>query len=281
MSCLFSIIIPTFNASLTLPSALNSLCRQHYKDFEVIIVDGLSTDNTGSIVQQYNNDLQISFRSEKDRGIYDAMNKGIAMSSGEWIYFMGSDDALHDSDVLKKIAGNISEGIDVIYGNSLWVPENKEEKGEWSFEKLLNQSINHQRVFYNRKLFGDFGLFNIRYPLAADHEFNIRVFCSGLTNWVYVDITVAVYNSTGLSSQRIDEPFWDDWRSILVKNFNGNLSTKKIYLRVGWYSWHHLQKGNFKKGIGLFLRIYANTFSTSFLKHTLSQCWKIFKVQSF
>lgn len=277
MNCLFSIIIPTFNASLTLPSALNSLRLQNCKDFEVIIVDGLSTDGTGDIVEQYSNDLQISFLSEKDRGIYDAMNKGIAMSTGRWLYFMGSDDSLYNSDVLRKIAGNINEGIDVIYGNSIWLPEYKEEKGAWSFERLLNQSINHQRIFYKRILFRDFGMFNIRYPLAADHEFNIRMFNNAVIKWMHVDLTVAFYNSGGLSSKHIDENFWNDWRSILLKNFKHHVPLKKIYLRLSWYCWYNIRKKKKSKGVILFFVIFCNTLSISFLRHTLSQTLKMLK----
>ena len=98
----FSIIIPTLNASKTLEKALDSIVTQSYKSYQIIIVDGDSADCTCEIVKQYQQKCsEISLIIDKDKGIYDAMNKGIALSTSEWLYFMGADDELFDENVLK------------------------------------------------------------------------------------------------------------------------------------------------------------------------------------
>jgi len=106
MNPFFSIIIPTYNSSATISVALNSIIKQSYQNFEVIIVDGLSNDNTISIISQFQDD-RIKIFSEKDKGVYDAMNKGINYANGKWIYFMGSDDYFYDNTILFYISNKL------------------------------------------------------------------------------------------------------------------------------------------------------------------------------
>ena len=99
---LISIIIPSFNSISLLPHALESILTQSFNDFEVVIMDNCSTDGTIKLIENYSAvDKRIQFYSEKDYGIYDAMNKGIKNAKGEWLFFMGSDDSFYDQDVLK------------------------------------------------------------------------------------------------------------------------------------------------------------------------------------
>ena len=99
-----SIIIPTFNAGEILTVALDSLVRQTYQNFEVLIVDNASNDISIDIIERYvKKDARFQLISENDDGIYEAMNKGIFLSKGEWIFFLGSDDSLFDEFVLSKI----------------------------------------------------------------------------------------------------------------------------------------------------------------------------------
>src|SRR5688572_7883253 len=101
---LFSIIIPTFNSSLTLRACLDSIAGQTFKNYEVIIMDGLSEDNTIQLANNYRSSLpNLRVISEKDYGIYDAMNKSIKIAKGSWLYFMGSDDFFYDRGVLENI----------------------------------------------------------------------------------------------------------------------------------------------------------------------------------
>src|SRR5690606_10153742 len=111
---LISIIIPTYNSAKTLRQALTSVVGQTYKKIEVLIIDGCSNDDTLVIVQSYAaEDSRLKWVTEPDNGIYDAMNKGIQLAKGEWLYFLGSDDKLHDEYVLEKIFQNsLSENFE-------------------------------------------------------------------------------------------------------------------------------------------------------------------------
>ena len=103
MNYLITIIIPTYNCEKTIGDALDSILGQSIKEVEVLIVDGLSTDRTLEIVAQYQTKhANIVLHSEKDEGIYDAMNKGIGLAKGDWLYFMGSDDTLFENTTLEK-----------------------------------------------------------------------------------------------------------------------------------------------------------------------------------
>jgi glycosyltransferase involved in cell wall biosynthesis len=270
----FSIIIPTFNAARTLSEALESLSLQNYKNFEVIIMDGLSTDDSLLIAKRYAKEFLIRIISEADKGIYDAMNKSVAIAKGKWIYFLGSDDRLFNENVLSTTALNIKEASDIVYGNSVWWPENVKEEGEWGYQQLLKRSINHQRIFYKRNLFERLGNFNLRYTIASDYEMNIRFFCNPGVMTQYVDFPVAYYHSAGFTGNKIDEDFWDNWK-IISKNFGPYLSKSEICLRSGWYCWYKLHKKEYKKSILIFLSIFFKTFSISFLRHTVSQMLKI------
>src|SRR5687767_5868627 len=101
---LISIIIPTYNSGQVIDSALASVASQSLSNYEVIVVDGLSTDETLQIAQKYlDQGLKIIVVSEKDSGIYDAMNKGLKIATGRWIYFLGSDDTLFSQQTLERV----------------------------------------------------------------------------------------------------------------------------------------------------------------------------------
>src|SRR5258708_1387752 len=106
----FSIIIPTHNSAKKLSPCLESIISQSFQNFEIIIVDGASSDDTFSVVNHYREaNSNIRWFSEKDRGIYDAMNKGTSVAQGEWIYFLGSDDRLYENDTLRKVSMSIEQ----------------------------------------------------------------------------------------------------------------------------------------------------------------------------
>ena len=111
-----SIIIATYNSEKTLRRALDSVLNQSYQDWECIVVDGASKDNTIEIVKEYvSKDSRFRYMSEPDHGIYDAFNKGWKMAKGEWVMYLGSDDE-YTMDGIKVLMEN-SDGADVVYGN--------------------------------------------------------------------------------------------------------------------------------------------------------------------
>ncbi|WP_298262439.1 glycosyltransferase family 2 protein [uncultured Lutibacter sp.] len=217
-----TIIIPTFNAHNTLDEALNSIVQQTYTNWEVLIMDGLSTDNTLIIAQKYAAQFssKIKIQSKKDKGIYDAMNKGIQLAKGEWLYFMGSDDTLYEPTTLEKVVAlKELKNNDVVYGNVTSPRFNGIYAGEFTPIKLFNQNICHQAIFFNKGMFKTIGKFNLKYKLLADWHHNICWFYSKKIKKYYINLIIANYGIDGLSSSNVDVKFENDKLSIFF--FNG------------------------------------------------------------
>jgi glycosyltransferase involved in cell wall biosynthesis len=214
----FTIIVPTLNAETTIQSALNSLASQTYTDFEVLVYDGKSSDNTLQIVEEYTStDARFFCVSEKDDGIYDAMNKSIKRAKGEWLFFLGSDDRLYDKNVLADVAATIrkNQGVKLVYGNvQLNKPLGYHHQeltyaGEFDADKLLKKNLCHQSVFYHRSLFKRYGQFKTEYQIFADYDFNLR--CFNRVKPVYMNRIIANFNVGGHSTSHQDlDPLFDN-----------------------------------------------------------------------
>ena len=226
----FSIIIPTFNAEHTLGKALDSIAAQSYADFEVLIQDGLSTDRTLAIVETYREKiLQLSITSEADKGIYDGMNKALSRANGEYIYFMGSDDAFFSPDVLSEIGYEILESpVDVIYGDVMSTRFNGRYDGPFTAEKIVKQNICHQAMFMNRSVFDRIGTFKLIYPAQADWHHNINWLLHPKVSHQYVDMIVAHYADGGFSSVNNDLRFRMDKGWFVIKKGLFKISGKTL-----------------------------------------------------
>lgn len=209
-----SIIIPTFNSGTVLGSALDSIVNQTFADCEVLIMDGASTDNTIEIAKSYN-DSRIRIYSEPDKGIYDAMNKGIKKANGEWIYFLGSDDYLLKSDVLERMIEG-TDNLDMVYGDVEATHLPPEHYGEWTPETLSYNRC-HQAIFYRRNVFDQLGLYPPKYPICADHYINLRLFLSNRFYLQYRPIQVAHHSAGGTSSTKHDLAFYNDLDRLIVR----------------------------------------------------------------
>lgn len=217
-----SIIIPTFNSGETLARALKSILIQTFTDFELLIIDGLSIDNTVNIAKGFN-DERIKIYSEKDNGIYDAMNKGISIANGEWLYFLGSDDTIYDNNVLYEIYSIVtSSKYDVIYGDVMSSRFNGRYDGMFTIDKILKQNICHQSIFFHKNVFKKTGNFKKEYKSYADWDHNMRWFLSNNLKHKYIDIIVANYADGGFSSINNDDLFSNE------KNFNYLAYSKNI-----------------------------------------------------
>lgn len=214
-----SIIIPTFNAQKIINDALESIAIQTFESYEVLVIDGVSNDNTIAVVQEYARiDDRIIWISEKDRGIYDAMNKGLAMARGEWIYFMGSDDRLMNSSVLESVFNDIDiQVLDVIYGNVILNKFDRRYDGAFTLEKLLDKNICHQAIFFKRKVFDITGNFNLMYKVWADYDHNLKWFLNQTVKRKYVSVDVAYYYEGGYSSYQGDFAFIQDKMIVFFK----------------------------------------------------------------
>lgn len=240
-SPLITIIIVAKNAKTTIASALKSIEAQTYSAVECIVIDGASTDGTREILQNESSiDILIS---EPDRGIYDAMNKGINYAHGEWILFLGADDQLADRSVLSRIF-SMSYDSQFIYGNVRFGQSAYFYDGAFSKSKLMWKNICHQAIFYRRELFLRIGLFDERYPLWADWEFNLRAFADPATKPQYINEVISLYGARGLSYAQCDHIFLADrlrlimdlfgpWYTLLYRLLFRPVSRGWIYRQAG------------------------------------------------
>lgn len=177
-----SIIIATYNAGMTLKRCFDSIRSQKNELIELIVIDGNSTDDTLSIIK-CNADIVDYYVSEPDKGIYDAWNKGVKVSTGEWIEFLGADDKLLPNslqfylDFLKKNDDLIK--YDIIVGRC-WLVDNNGKRlrkyGDpynWNVFKRY-MKLSHGSSLQNRKLFEELGMFSLDYKICADYEFLLR-----------------------------------------------------------------------------------------------------------
>lgn len=177
-----SIITVCLNSADTIEDAIQSVLSQTYKNIEYIIVDGGSTDGTLEIINKYRNRIA-KFVSEKDRGIYDAMNKGIKLAAGEIIGTLNSDDFYASNDVIYNIVQQIeTQNADALWGDLVQVSRNNPSRGlmfwrssPYKEGKFKNGWLPpHPTLFVRKKIYNQHGLFNLDFGTAADYELMLR-----------------------------------------------------------------------------------------------------------
>jgi glycosyltransferase involved in cell wall biosynthesis len=207
---LVSIIVPTLNVAATLRACLDSLAAQTATDFEVVLVDGGSQDGTAAIVAELTDRLgaRLAFHCGTDQGVYDAMNRGVGLARGEWLLFLGADDALFAPDTLAQVSAFVAEHqpSHLVYGDVVMRSGATRYGGVFDLDRLLfEKNLCHQSVFYRRELFAGIGPYNLRYRIWADWDFNIRCFSNPALVTRHMDLVVARYNDAGGLSAREDE----------------------------------------------------------------------------
>lgn len=198
-----SIITPSLNSEKTIEQTINSVLNQRYTDFEYIIIDGNSSDHTVDIIKEYISLFggRMRYISEKDDGIYDAMNKGIKLARGNVIGIINSDD-WYEKDALEKVVNFFSNNdTDVIYGKMNILTENAqlEEYQVCDLSALwYKMVIPHPTVFVRREIYKRYGVFNTQYNLSADYELMLR-FYSQNVKFSFVDSVLANFRLGGES----------------------------------------------------------------------------------
>jgi glycosyltransferase involved in cell wall biosynthesis len=212
---LISIIMAVYNAADDLERTLRQLSIQTFDDFEVLVIDGGSRDHTAEVVKRYSG-LVARFVSEPDRGPYDAMNKGIALSSGEWVYFLNAGDLLWAD--LSDVAVHLLPGVDMAYGDSYWPKHNIIYNGAYDRTKLLYKNICHQTIFYARHVF-DKQQFDLHFKYKADYMFNLELFYRNGAIARYMPLMIARYDDwSGLSKDNVDTAFERHFHVWVKKN---------------------------------------------------------------
>lgn len=177
-----SIITITYNSAATIRDTIESVLNQTYSDIEYIIVDGLSKDNTLNIVSEYSNRIA-KVVSEKDHGLYDALNKGIKLCTGDIVGLIHSDDFYTSNTVIEKLVNKIkSENADAVYADLYYVDKDdtnrifrKWHSGEYKHGMFYNGWMPpHPTFFVKREFYKRYGLFNTQFKSAADYELMLR-----------------------------------------------------------------------------------------------------------
>lgn len=205
MSVRFSIITVCYNAREVLPAAVASLAAQSHADREWIVVDGGSKDGTQAWVQETSPEKPSAFVSERDKGIYDAMNKGIALARGDVLFFLNADDALHDAGVLGDVAARFEAdpGLDMVYGDVVARDHHESVRKRFNFinrSTIRFEDLCHQVIFVRKRVFEQVGGFRLEWPTSADYDWMIRVFNSG-SKTLYLQRDMAYFSRGGAHAQ--------------------------------------------------------------------------------
>ena len=221
---LLSIITINRNNASGLGKTIQSVLSQTWKDFEYIIVDGASSDDSVNVIRNHASMLgeRLKWVSESDTGIYNAMNKGIRMSSGEYLLFLNSGDYLADISALEELQiesfnadivvakCNVLEGDMVVW---TFVPQKK-----YTFGSIYFNGIAHQSSFIKKSLFQNCGLYDESYKYNGDTEFWYRSIIEGHASTQSIDVVVTNYELGGLSDVLKDDPEFNGEHERILSN---------------------------------------------------------------
>lgn len=199
-----SVITVNYNNKKGLIKTINSVIQQNYTNIEYIIIDGGSSDGSLNIIKESS---KIAYWiSEKDKGIYDAMNKGIKKSTGDYILFLNSGDYFCNTNVLSSIFKNKNYNEDIIIGRQLYINNNKKSispklhYSEVNITFFLSSTLPHQATFIKRNLFDKIGLYDISYKVSADWVFWIRAIVENKCNFTIINKSISYMEEGGVSS---------------------------------------------------------------------------------
>lgn len=224
-----SIITSVYNNKETIADAIESVLSQTYSDIEYIVVDGASKDGTVDVINQYSDKIS-TFVSEPDKGIYDGLNKGIALSTGDVIGFLHSDDFYADENVVARIAETFkAEGVDSIYGDLVYVSKDNTSKvlrywksGAFRLKKLEKGWMPPHPTFYvKRKIYEQFGGFDTSFKISADYDSILRFLGrEGITTCYIPEVLVKmrVGGESNRSLENIVRKTKEDLRAIRNNN---------------------------------------------------------------
>ncbi|WP_144282359.1 glycosyltransferase family 2 protein [Chryseobacterium echinoideorum] len=231
-----SIITVCWNSEKYIETALESVLNQTYKDIEYIIVDGGSKDNTLDIIKEYEKKFagRLHLISEKDQGIYDAMNKGIVLSSGDIIGILNSDDLYTSQYVIENIVKNFkNKNIDSLFSNLYYVYQDDINKIQRKWTTGLQDKFKngwhpaHPTLFVKKEIYERWGVFDLKYSIAADFELMMRFFEKGKISSYYYPEYILKMRSGGTSNNNL--------KNILKGNKEVIDAFKKHNIKVPFY----------------------------------------------
>ncbi len=197
-----SIITINYNNATGLDKTIRSVITQTYKEFEFIVIDGQSTDTSVDVIKTYAHQLT-NWISEPDGGIYDAQNKGILNSTGDYLLFLNSGDVLVDNNVLEHVSTKLN-GQSFYYGNLILESNHQSVKHQApeiiDVDFMLNSTFWHPCVFIKSSLFKEFGLYNTTFKICGDYEFFIRCLLKPNITTQYLDLFITRFDANGISN---------------------------------------------------------------------------------
>ena len=203
-----SIITVCYNSAKSIKNTFQSVQMQTYHDLEYIVVDGQSTDETLKIANRFKHIIS-KIISEPDKGLYDAMNKGIQMATGDIVGILNSDDVFYDEKVLQKVAEFHSQhDIDASIGNIIQCNFHGKQLRKYSSKFWKPQKLKlgfmppHPAIFFKRELFEKYGNYSLYYKIGADYDLITRFFLKHHITWKYNYITTTKMLLGGVSSSR-------------------------------------------------------------------------------
>lgn len=220
-----SIITVCLNVQETIEKTFLSVINQTYIDWEIVVIDGISTDGTLEIIEQYKENISY-FISEPDTGIYNAMNKGIKAATGDYILFLNANDTLNDNNVLEHVAKALEKNPDTkfLFGDINYISEDGKESKIEKYDDVkndiffVNRNICHQSIFYHRSLFEEIGLYDEKtYRVYADWEFNIKCLVQNKVRCQYLPITIANFQLGGLSANKKMKALYKKEKALVIK----------------------------------------------------------------
>lgn len=215
-----TIVTVCYNAEKFIEDSIRSVVNEKNNNIsiEYIIIDGDSKDNTINIIRKYDSFID-NWISEKDTGIYDAMNKGLRIASGDWIIFLGADDRLFPNS-LKNIINKLVDYNTAYYGNVIHSLDGRIFDGYFSKLKIMYKNISHQSIFYPKKYYKK-NNYITKYKIAADYVYLLNYVGNKFFKLKYEPVLISIYNNTdGVSSKNEDFIFFQDRLGIIKNNFN-------------------------------------------------------------
>ncbi len=226
---LLSIVTVVYNAELTLENTIKSVINQTFTNYEYLVIDGKSKDGTMQIIEKYKKNIT-KYISEADKGIYDAMNKGLKMAAGKWVYFLNAGDYFLNSKVLEEVAANHLHNEDVIVCGRVRLVDNNKNKilnsyfpkfevKDRNFRKLFHSCFCHQALFVTNKAYTQSGGYDLSFPIFSDFNTMAKIIQAGYTI-KYTNVAIAAYDINGGSGN------WKWARKIYTER-------EKIFLNAG------------------------------------------------
>ena len=226
-----SIITVCYNRKATITQSINSVLDQDYPNIEYIIIDGNSSDGTQSIIESYSDKIA-HYISEPDKGMYDAINKGLKLATGDIIGLMHSDDTFYDNSVVSKIVNTflMSSNADAVYGDGIYVTNDAEERiirnrigGQYNFEKIKSGWLPlHPTVYIKKSIIEKYGYYSLDFKIASDTEFLLRYLFKHKINIVYMNEYVVKMKMGGLSTdyKRVFHVLSEDYKIYKYHNLS-------------------------------------------------------------